>query len=98
MAEQHSVPDGTFGVEYEYLPDVKGKEVQQDDVVEALNTSWRGGRNRDLEAAYMNWLEDKRNDAARQWIRNPGYGNSYDDNYGPMSVDTFNNVFKLPVI
>ena len=96
MAEQHSVPDGTFGVEYEYLPDIQQDVVQQEDVVEALNTSWRGGRNRDLEAAYMNWLEDKRNDAARQWIRNPGYGNSYDDNYGPMSEDTFNNVFSEP--
>ena len=97
MAEQHSVPDGTFGVEYEYVPDVKGKEVQQEDVVAALNTSWRSGRNRDLEAAYMNWLEDKRNDAARQWNRNSRYGTtSYDDNYGPMSVDTFNSVFSEP--
>lgn len=97
MAEQHSVPDGTFGVEYEYLPDVKGKEVEKDDILEALNGSWRGGRNRELEAEYLSWLEEKRNDAAIQWRR---YGRGdisrYDEYYGPMSVDTFNDVFSEP--
>lgn len=97
MAEQHSIPDGTFGVEYEYLPDTKGKEVEKDDILEALNASWRGGRNRELEAEYLSWLEEKRNDAAIQWKR---YGRGdisrYDDNYGPMSNDTFNDVFSEP--
>ena len=97
IGEQHSIPDGTFGVEYEYLPDTKGKEVEKDDILEALNASWRGGRNRELEAEYLSWLEEKRNDAAIQWKR---YGRGdisrYDDNYGPMSNDTFNDVFSEP--
>ena len=97
MGEQHSIPDGTFGVEYEYLPDTKGKEVEKDDILEALNASWRGGRNRQLEAEYLSWLEEKRNDAAIQWKR---YGRGdisrYDEYYGPMSVDTFNDVFSEP--
>jgi len=97
MGEQHSIPDGTFGVEYEYVPDTQGKEVEKDDILEALNGSWRGGRNRELEAEYLSWLEEKRNDAAIQWKR---YGrgdiNKYDDYYGPMSVDTFNDVFSEP--
>ena len=97
MGEQHSIPDGTFGIEYEYLPDTKGKEVEKNDILEALNASWRGGRNRQLEAEYLSWLEEKRNDAAIQWKR---YGRGdisrYDDNYGPMSNDTFNDVFSEP--
>ena len=97
MGEQHSIPDGTFGVEYEYLPDTKGKEVEKDDILEALNASWRGCRNRQLEAEYLSWLEEKRNDAAIQWKR---YGRGdisrYDEYYGPMSVDTFNDVFSEP--
>lgn len=97
MSKQHSIPDGTFGVEYEYVPDTQGKEVEKDDVLEALNASWRGGRNRELEAEYISWLEEKRNDAAIQWRR---YGREdisrYDDYYGPMSVDTFNDVFSEP--
>ena len=97
MGEQHSIPDGTFGVEYEYLPDTKGKEVEKNDILEALNASWRGGRNRQLEAEYLSWLEEKRNDAAIQWKR---YGRGdisrYDEYYGPMSVDTFNDIFSEP--
>ena len=97
IGEQHSIPDGTFGVEYEYLPDTKGKEVEKGDILEALNASWRGGRNRELEAEYLSWIEEKRNDAAIQWKR---YGRGdisrYDDNYGPMSNDTFNDVFSEP--
>jgi hypothetical protein len=97
MAEQHSIPEGTFGVEYEYLPNTTSKEVEKDDILEALNGSWRGGRNRDLEAEYLSWLEEKRNDAAIQWKR---YGRGdisrYDDSYGPMSQDTFTDVYAEP--
>jgi len=97
MGKQHSVPDGTFGVEYEFLPDITNEEVQKADVVAALTTSWRGGRNRVLEAAYMSWLEEQRHGADSQWKRyGRGDVSRYDATYGPMSVDTFTDVFSEP--
>lgn len=97
MGKQHSIPEGTFGVEYEFLPDITNEEVQKADIVAALTTSWQGGRNRVLEAEYMSWLQEKRNDAEHRWKRyGRGDVNRYDATYGPMSVDTFTDVFSEP--
>ena len=97
MAEQHSIPDGTFGVEYEYLPDSRNVEPEKDDIYEALNASWRRGNNQRLENEYDSWLEEQRNDAAIQWRRyGRGDVSQYDSTYGPMSVETFDEVFQEP--
>lgn len=99
MAQQHSIPDGTFGVEYEYLPDTRQREPEKEDIFDALESSWRRGNNRRLEDEYIEWLEEQRNDAAKQWLR---YGrgdiNQYDTTYGPMSVETFDEAFKEPYL
>ena len=97
MAQQHSIPDGTFGVEYEYLPDTRNQVPDTEDIIEALESSWRRGNNRQLESEYDEWLEEQRNDAAKQWLRyGKGDVNQYDTTYGPMSVETFDDAFQEP--
>lgn len=97
MAQQHSIPEGTFGVEYEYLPDTRQLEPDKADILEALYSSWKNGTNRRLEQAYDEWLDEQRNDAAKQWRR---YGREdigqYDTTYGPMSLEAFDDVFSEP--
>lgn len=97
MAQQHSIPDGTFGVEYEYLPDTRNQVPDTEDIIDALNSSWSRGYNQPLEDEYNTWLDNERSDIARQWLR---YGSQdidqYDQSYGPMSIETFDNTIHEP--
>ena len=97
MAQQHSIPNGTFGVEYEYLPDTRNQEPDTEDIIDALNSSWSRGHNQPLEDEYNTWLDNERSDIARQWLR---YGSQdidqYDQSYGPMSIETFDNTIHEP--
>ena len=97
MAEQHSIPEGTFGVEYEYLPPAEAISISKEKIIQALKNDFR--YNRRLERDYREWLEEKRADAARVWLR---YGRGdisrYDDSYGPMSEETFTDAVSEPKI
>lgn len=97
MAQQQSIPNGTFGIEYEYLPDTRNFEPDKSDILDALNSSWSRGNNQPLEDEYNKWLDNERHDLAKKWLR---YGSQdidqYDQSYGPMSIETFDNTIHEP--
>ena len=83
----------TFGVEFEFRPIIETLS-NRNDIRAVLD---RMARDRDLNDGYYKWLDDVRQDAADNWVRR---GNSdisrYDDNYGPMDVDTFDRSISEP--
>jgi len=97
MAQQHSIPEGTFGVEYEFIPDTRFVEPTQEDILDALGLSWNAGGNRQLKKEYDSWLENLRDKARRDWVRTRDKRVSdYDDTYGPMSVEDFESEISEP--
>jgi hypothetical protein len=97
IAEQYSIPDGTFGVEYEYIPPKEIIEIEKERIIKALNNAFSS--NNQLDNDYSEWLEEKRENTARAWVRyGRGDVSRYDDSYGPMSEDTFTDVVSEPKI
>ena len=97
MAEQHSIPDGTFGVEYEYIPPIENGKIEKERIIKALNNAFPS--NNQLDQDYSEWLEEKRGDTARAWLRyGRGDVSRYDDSYGPMSEETFTDAISEPKI
>ncbi len=97
MAEQHSIPEGTFGVEYEDLPPAEAVSITKEKIIQALNNAFR--YNSRLDVDYKEWLDEKRADAARTWLRyGRGDVSRYDDSYGPMSEETFTDAISEPKI
>lgn len=95
MTEQYHVPDGTFGIEFEYLP-VGKEDFSTDEIVEALEKDYR--TNRRLQRDYEDWLDDKRKDAVRYFKRSRHNTSvsDYDESYGPMSPDDFPDLISEP--
>jgi len=93
MSEQYEVPDGTFGVEYEYQPIGKA-DFTLEDIIDALESRWV--HTPMLRGAYDDWLQDKRDDALRDFTRKNRSFGDYDTTYGPMSPDNFDEVYSEP--
>ena len=100
-AKYDELGDYTFGVEFEFEPVVEEQDLSVDQIIEKLSdilgSSYRYDNG--LTDAYNLWLEDKRKDAAKSWSRYGTIDNidKYDEEYGPMSLDTFDSNIPEPV-
>lgn len=91
----------TFGVEFEFEPVIETEYLSRDDIAKKLSDKFGMLGGESLSRDYYDWITDQRNSAAASWSRR--YGtldtiNNYDDSYGPMSVDTFEESIKEPQI
>ena len=101
-AKYDELEDYTFGVEFEFEPVVEEQDLSVDQIIEKLSDMLGSSYRYDngLTDAYNLWLEDKRKDAAKSWSRRYGTIDNidrYDEEYGPMSLDTFDSNIPEPV-
>ena len=99
-AKYDELEDYTFGVEFEFEPVVEEQDLSTDQIIEKLSNLMVSSYRYDngLNDAYNSWVEEKRNEAAKRWNRYGTIDNidRYDDDYGPMSVDTFDSSVPEP--
>jgi len=99
-AKYDELGDYTFGVEFEFEPVVEQQDLSTDQIIEKLSDLISSSYNYDngLTDAYNSWVEEQRNEAARRWNRYGTIDNidRYDEEYGPMSVDTFDSSVPEP--
>lgn len=100
-AKYDELGDYTFGVEFEFEPVVEEQNLSTDQIIEKLSDLMGSSYSYDngLTDAYNSWVEEQRNEAARRWNRYGTIDNidRYDEEYGPMSVDTFDSSVPEPV-
>ena len=100
-AKYDELEDYTFGVEFEFEPVVEQQDLSTDQIIEKLSELMGSSYSYDngLNDAYNSWVEEQRNEAARRWNRYGTIDNidRYDEEYGPMSVDTFDSSVPEPV-
>ena len=100
-AKYDELGDYTFGVEFEFEPVVEEQNLSTDQIIEKLSDLMGASYSYDngLTDAYNSWVEEQRNEAARRWNRYGTIDNidRYDEEYGPMSVDTFDSSVPEPV-
>jgi len=93
--------DYTFGVEFEFEPVVEEQNLSTDQIIEKLSDMMGTSYSYDngLTDAYNSWVDEQRNEAAKRWSRYGTIDNidRYDEEYGPMSVDTFDSSVSEPV-
>ena len=83
----------TFGVEFEFSPIVE--ELSRHNIEDLLNGLYDNSGS--LPEAYTDWLDDKRKDAVKDWLRRGSPDISkYIDDYGPMDPDTFDDNINEP--
>ena len=100
---RYELEEYTFGVEFEYLPIIKELDPRfaaDREVIETKLNSLLGSRNdAGLSDGYDEWLSNNRQSAAESWSRRAhsiGDLSKYDDDYGPIDLDTFDSVFPEP--
>jgi len=83
----------TFGVEFEFSPIVE--DLHRHNIEDLLNGLYDNSGS--LPEAYTDWLDDKRKDAVKDWLRRGSPDVSkYIDDYGPMDPDTFETNINEP--
>ena len=100
-AKYDELGDYTFGVEFEFEPVVEEQNLSTDQIIEKLSDLMGASYSYDngLTDAYNSWVDEQRNEAAKRWNRYGTIDNidRYDEEYGPMSVDTFDSSVSEPV-
>lgn len=89
----------TFGVEFEFDPVIENEPLSRDDIVIKLSNKFGTTDDSGLTDSYYEWLENERNSVANSWKRRYGTVDNihrYDDSYGPMSLDTFDDSISSP--
>lgn len=92
--------DYTFGVEFEFEPVVETEYLSRDNIIKKLSDKFASSNDGGLSRDYYDWVTDQRNSAAASWKTRYGTIDTikyYDDSYGPMSVDTFEENIPEPV-
>ena len=92
--------DYTFGVEFEFEPVIETEYISKDNIANKLHNKFGMSEDGGFTNDYYDWLENQRNSAATYWSRRGTIDNisDYDESYGPMSVDTFDDNVKEPKI
>ena len=100
---RYELEEYTFGVEFEYLPIIKELDPRfaaDREVIETKLNSLLGSRNdAGLSDGYDEWLANNRRSSAEYWSRRAhsiGDLSKYDEDYGPIDLETFDSVFPEP--